>query len=127
MGKFPGYYYPGDYAIRDHDGYFWLLGRADEVLNVAGHRLGTIEIEDAMVEHAAVAEAAVAGKPDEIKGESIVVFAILQKGNNPSTKLRVELRNHVRSVLGPVATPEEIHFVNIFLFILASTLGRSIQ
>ncbi|MBE19232.1 MAG: acetate--CoA ligase [Thaumarchaeota archaeon] len=111
--KFPGYYYPGDYAIRDHDGYFWLLGRADEVLNVAGHRLGTIEIEDAMVEHAAVAEAAVAGKPDEIKGESIVVFAILQKGNNPSTKLRVELRNHVRSVLGPVATPEEIYFVNM--------------
>ena len=111
--KFPGYYYPGDYAVRDNDGYFWLLGRADEVLNVAGHRLGTIEIEDAMVEHPAVAEAAVAGKPDEIKGESIVVFAILQKGNNPSETLRVELRNHVRSVLGPVATPEEIHFVNI--------------
>ena len=66
-----------------------------------------------MVEHPAVAEAAVAGKPDEIKGESIVVFAILQKGNNPSETLRVELRNHVRSVLGPVATPEEIHFVNI--------------
>ena len=111
--KFPGYYYPGDYAVRDKDGYFWLLGRADEVLNVAGHRLGTIEIEDAMVEHPAVAEAAVAGKPDEIKGEAIVVFAILQKGNEPTDELRTELFNHVRTVLGPVATPEEIHFVNM--------------
>ena len=111
--KFPGYYYPGDYAVRDKDGYFWLLGRADEVLNVAGHRLGTIEIEDAMVEHPAVAEAAVAGKPDEIKGEAIVVFAILQKGNEPTNELRTELFNHVRTVLGPVATPEEIHFVNM--------------
>lgn len=111
--RFPPYYYPGDYALRDHDGYFWLLGRADEVLKVAGHRLGTIEIEDAFVGHPAVAEAAVAGKPDAVKGEGIVAFVTLKRTYSPSKQLRDELRDHVRKSIGPIATPDEIHFVNL--------------
>jgi len=109
--RFPGMYYAGDYCVKDEDGYFWLLGRADEVLKVAGHRMGTMELESAMVGHPAVAEAAVVGKPHEIKGESIVVFAILKQGYTPSEKLREELREHMRKTIGPVATPDEIYFV----------------
>ena len=82
--KFQDNYYPGDYAIKDNDGYFWLLGRADEVLNVAGHRLGTIEIEDVLVSHSSVAESAVAGRPDDIKGEAIVAFVTLKHGYEPT-------------------------------------------
>ena len=111
--KFPGVYYPGDYALKDEDGYFWLLGRADEVLKVAGHRLGTIEIEDALVGHGAVAEAAAAGKPHPVKGEGIVVFVTLRQGYDPNDALRDELRNHVRETLGPIATPDELYFVNL--------------
>ena len=111
--KFPGYYYTGDYAMKDHDGYFWLLGRADEVLKIAGHRLGTIEIEDAFVGHQAVAEAAVAGKPDAVKGEGIVAFVTLKNGYSASKQLREELRQHVRKAIGPIATPDEIHFVSL--------------
>ncbi|MGI0091304.1 MAG: AMP-binding enzyme, partial [Nitrososphaerales archaeon] len=109
--KFPGVYYAGDYCVRDEDGYFWLLGRADEVLKVSGHRLGTIEIEDALVSYPAVAESAVAGKSDEIKGESIVAFVIVKSGFEPSPELAGKLKEHVRKAIGPVATPEEIHFV----------------
>ena len=109
--KFPGMFYTGDYAIRDKDGYFWLLGRADEVLKIAGHRIGTIEVEDAAVSHQAVVEAAVASKPDPVKGESLVVFAILKEGAAPSVELKNEIKQHIRRVLGPVATPDEIYFV----------------
>jgi acetyl-CoA synthetase len=109
--RFPGSYYAGDYCVRDEDGYFWLLGRADEVLKVSGHRLGTIEIEDALVSHPAVAEAAVAGKADEIKGERIVAFVIVKAGHTPTNELSRELKEHVRKAIGPLATPEEIHFV----------------
>ena len=109
--KFPGMFYTGDYAIRDKDGYFWLLGRADEVLKIAGHRIGTIEVEDAAVSHQAVVEAAVASKPDPVKGESLVVFAILKEGAAPSAELKNEIKQHIRHVLGPVATPDEIYFV----------------
>ena len=109
--RFPGSYYAGDYCMKDEDGYLWLLGRADEVLKVAGHRLGTVELESAMISHPAVAEAAVASKPHEIKGESIVVFAVLKQGNNPSQELAKELRNHMRKAVGPLATPENIYFV----------------
>lgn len=109
--KFPGFYYAGDYCVKDDEGYFWLLGRADEVLKVSGHRLGTIEIEDALVSHSAVAEAAVAGKVDEIKGEKIVAFVIIKSGLTPSPALSRELREHVRKTIGPLATPDEIHFV----------------
>jgi len=110
--RFPGLYYTGDYAIRDADGYFWLLGRADEVLKIAGHRIGTMEIESALVSHPAVSEAAVVGKPHEVKGESIAIFAILKQGYEPTEQLKRELKEHVRKVIGPVATPEAIYFVH---------------
>jgi len=110
--KFPGMFYTGDYAIRDNDGYFWLLGRADEVLKIAGHRIGTIEIEDAAVSHPSITEAAVAGKPDPIKGESLVIFAILKQGVSPSAELNKELKEHIRHSIGPVATPDEIYFIS---------------
>ncbi|MEM3832825.1 MAG: acetate--CoA ligase [Thermoprotei archaeon] len=110
--KFPGMYYTGDYCMKDEDGYFWLLGRADEVLKIAGHRLGTMELESAVISHPAIAEAAVIGKPHEIKGESIVIFAILKQGYVPSEKLREELKEHMRKTIGPVATPDEIYFVS---------------
>lgn len=109
--KFPGMFYTGDYAIRDKDGYFWLLGRADEVLKIAGHRIGTIEIEDAAVSHQAVVEAAATSRPDPVKGDSIVVFATLKQGIEPSSELKEEIRQHIRKMLGPVATPEEIYLV----------------
>ncbi len=110
--RFPGVYYTGDYAIRDADGYFWLLGRADEVLKIAGHRIGTMELESALVSHPAVSEAAAVGKPHEVKGESISFFAILKQDYKSSDKLKQELKQHVRKVIGPVATPEEIYFVH---------------
>jgi acetyl-CoA synthetase len=109
--KFPGMFYTGDYAIKDKDGYFWLLGRADEVLKIAGHRIGTIEIEDAVVSHEAVVEAAVASRPDEVKGESVVIFAMLKQGVEPSPELKNKIKQHIRKTLGPVATPDEIYFV----------------
>jgi len=109
--KFPGMFYTGDYAIKDKDGYYWLLGRADEVLKIAGHRIGTIEIEDAVVSHDAVVEAAVASRPDEVKGESVVIFAILKQGVEPSQELKNKIKQHIRKTLGPVVTPDEIYFV----------------
>src|SRR4029077_18503170 len=108
--RFPGLYYPGDYSMRDSEGYFWLLGRADEVIKVAGHRLGTKEVEDALVSHPSVAEAAVAGKPDPVKGESIVAFVTLRNVANLSDDLSEELKQHVRKTIGPIATPEAIYF-----------------
>src|SRR5579875_1035356 len=109
--RFPGSYYPGDYCVRDEDGYFWLLGRADEVLKVAGHRLGTIEIEDALLSHKAVAESAVAGKHDEVKGESIAAFVIVKTGYAAGPALAKELKEHIRSTVGPIAVPDDLHFV----------------
>jgi len=112
FSKYPGYYYPGDYAIKDRDGYFWLLGRADEVLKVAGHRIGTIELEDALISHGAVAESAVIGKPDPIKMQVPVAFVVLRPGREPSHRLRTELLNHIRKTIGPIAVPEAIYFVD---------------
>jgi acetyl-CoA synthetase len=112
FGKWPGVYYVGDYAIRDPDGYFWLLGRADEVLKVAGHRIGTVELESALVAHPAVSEAAVMGKEDAVKGEVPVAFVVLRGGFSPSPELRTELTKHVRTSIGPIATPEAVVFVN---------------
>ncbi len=109
--RFKGMYYTGDYAIKDDEGYFWLLGRADEVLKVAGHRLGTAEIESAVIATPFVAEAAVVGIPDPIKGENIVVFAILKEGHKPTDKLKKEIIGTLRKQIGPIATPKEIHFV----------------
>jgi len=110
--RFPNAYYTGDYCMKDEEGYFWLLGRADEVLKIAGHRMGTMELESAMVSHPTIAEAAVIGKPHAIKGEAIVIFAILKQGYNPSEELKKELTGHLRKTVGPVATPEEIYFVS---------------
>ncbi|MFQ5925391.1 MAG: acetate--CoA ligase [Dehalococcoidia bacterium] len=109
--RFPGSYYTGDFAMRDEDGYFWLLGRADEVLKVAGHRIGTAELEDATISHPAVAEAAVAGKPDPTKGEAIVLFVTLKKEASPSPDLRKEIAQHLRRVIGPIAAPDAVYFV----------------
>jgi len=103
-------YYPADYAVRDGDGYFWLLGRADEVLNVAGHRLGTIEIEDALLAHPAVSEAAVVGAPDPVKGEVPVAVVVLREGYEPGQGLEKELKDTVRRELGPIAVPSRIVF-----------------
>ena len=110
--KYKNAYYPGDYAIKDSDGYFWLLGRADDILKVAGHRIGTAEIESALVSHIDVVEAAVCGIPDEIKGDAIIVFAILKQNvKKDHDKLRSELIEIIRNGIGPIATPQQIHFV----------------
>ncbi|NPB05258.1 MAG: acetate--CoA ligase [Aquificae bacterium] len=106
-----GYYCPEDLATKDEEGFIAILGRADDVLNVAGHRIGTAEVESALLEHPAVAEAAVIGKPDEIKGERIKAFVVLKVGYEPSEKLAEEIRRTVREVLGPIAVPEELEFV----------------
>lgn len=109
--KFPGLYLSGDVARVDQDGYFWIQGREDDVLNVAGHRISTAEVESALVSHAKVAEAAVVGKPDPVKGEEIFSYVTLKEGYNPSPKLKHLLREHVRKEIGPVASPAYIGFV----------------
>ncbi len=110
FSQHPGNYFTGDGARRDKDGYYLILGRVDDVLNVAGHRLGTMEIESALVSHPAVAEAAVVGRPDPLKGEAIVAFVTLKEGHAPSEALRDELKAHVAKVIGPIARPDEVRF-----------------
>lgn len=109
--RFPGMFYVGDYAVKDKDGYFWILGRADEVIKVAGHRLGTYELESALIEHPAVAEAAVIGVPDPVKGEVPYAFVILRQGYTPNTQLSQEILKTVRDKVGPIATIDKILFV----------------
>ncbi len=109
--KFKDYYYAGDYAIIDNDGYFWLLGRADDVLKVAGHRLGTFEIESALVSHKGVAEAAVSSRSDAIKGEVIIAFVVLKEGYS-DTNILNNLKQHVKDTIGPIAVPEDIFIVD---------------
>ena len=106
----PGVYFTGDVALRDADGYYMVVGRADDVLNVAGHRIGSAEVESALVSHPAVAEAAVIGKPDELRGESIKGFVTLRAGNDPSDGMVDALKLHVRNELGPIAVPAELEF-----------------
>ena len=111
--KFGKMYYPGDYAIQDNDGYLWLLGRSDDVLKVAGHRIGTAELESSLVSHSAVAESAVCGIPDEIIGESIIAFVVLKDGIITSNDvLRTELVKTIRNGIGAIATPSEFYFVS---------------
>jgi acetyl-CoA synthetase len=105
-----GCYFTGDGARRDKDGYFWIVGRIDDVLNVAGHRLGTSEIESALVSHPSVAEAAVVGRADHMKGQAIVAFVTLKDAENPTPELREELRQHVAAVIGPIARPDDVRF-----------------
>ena len=109
----PGVYFTGDVALRDADGYYMVVGRADDVLNVAGHRIGSAEVESALVSHPAVAEAAVIGKPDELRGESIKGFVTLRIGNDPSDRMVSDLQQHVRRELGPIAMPSEIEFTPV--------------
>ena len=106
----PDLYFPGDGAKRDDDGYFWILGRVDDVLNVAGHRIGTMEVESALVDHPAVAEAAVVGKAHELKGQALAAFVTLREGRQQSAELIEELREHVAKKIGHIAKPDDIIF-----------------
>jgi acetyl-CoA synthetase len=110
--QIPGMYFAGDGARIDKDGYFWLMGRVDDVLNVAGHRLSTMEIESALVSNPMVAEAAVVGRPDEIKGQAVAAFVTLKTGQNPSEQAKNELRQWVAKEIGPIAKPDDIRFTD---------------
>ncbi len=105
-----GVYFTGDGARRDSDGYFWIMGRVDDVINVSGHRLGTMEIESALVSHATVAEAACVGRPDDMKGQAVVAFVTLEGSRVGDDKLREELRAHVVKEIGALARPDDIRF-----------------
>ncbi|MHB1327007.1 MAG: acetate--CoA ligase [Gemmatimonadales bacterium] len=109
--RFPGRYFAGDGAKIDDDGYWWVLGRVDDVLNVAGHRIGTMEVESALVDHPAVAEAAVVGKTHELKGQALAAFVILKEGNAATAQLRDDLKDHVGKKIGAIAKPDDIFFV----------------
>src|SRR5210317_2063475 len=110
FSTFDGRYFTGDGCRRDEDGYYWITGRVDDVLNISGHRMGTAEIESALVSHPLVAESAVVGYPHDIKGQGIYVYVTLVAGAEPSEELRTELRNHVRKEIGPIATPDLIQW-----------------
>jgi len=112
FSKFPGYYCTGDGARKDQDGYYWLMGRIDDVINVSGHRIGTAEVESSLVSHEKVAEAAVVGMPHQLKGQGIYAYVTLKTGETPSTDLEKELRTHVRQQIGPIATPDVVQFAD---------------
>jgi acetyl-CoA synthetase len=108
--QYKGVYFTGDGARKDEDGYYWLMGRVDDVVNVSGHRIGTAEVESALVSHRAVAEAAVVGFPHEIKGQGLYAFVTLKSGFSPADDLRKELMSHVSKEIGPIARPDKIQF-----------------
>ena len=108
--RFPDLYFTGDGCKVDDDGYFWLMGRVDDIMLVAGHNISTAEVESALVSHEAVAESAVVGRPDPIKGQGISAFVTLKQGVDSSAALLQELREHVATKIGPIAKPDEIHF-----------------
>jgi acetyl-CoA synthetase len=110
--EIPNMYFTGDGARRDEDGYFWIMGRIDDVINVSGHRIGTMEVESALVSHATVAEAAVVGRPDDLKGQGIVAFVTLAGGHTPQPGLKDELKGHVGKSIGSFAKPDEIRFTD---------------
>ncbi len=110
FSMYPGYYFTGDGCRRDEDGYYWITGRVDDVINVSGHRMGTAEVESALVLHEAVAEAAVVGYPHDIKGQGIYAYVTLMAGEQYTDDLKAELVTHVRQEIGPVATPDVIHW-----------------
>jgi acetyl-CoA synthetase len=112
-GRIPGAYFTGDAASVDEDGYYWFSGRADEIIKIAGHRIGTIEVETAFLRHPAVAEAGVCGRPDELRGEVISAFVVLRTGSQPTAELKRELVETVRLELGPVAVIGEVNFVRM--------------
>jgi acetyl-CoA synthetase len=108
----PGVYFTGDGAREDKDGYFWVMGRVDDVLNVSGHRLSTMEIESALVAHPKVAEAAVVGRPDDIKGQAVSAFVTLESGFKPTPETKDELRAWVAKEIGSMAKPDDIRFTD---------------
>jgi acetyl-CoA synthetase len=108
FSELPNVYFTGDGARQDADGYFWLMGRVDDVVNIAGHRLGTAEVESALVSDSRVAEAAVVGRPDELKGTSLVAFVTMKKGVELSADLKKQLAAHVAKEIGAIARPDEI-------------------
>ncbi|MEL6265349.1 MAG: AMP-binding protein, partial [Pseudomonadota bacterium] len=108
--QYKGYYFSGDGCRRDEDGYYWITGRVDDVINVSGHRMGTAEVESALVSHPAVSEAAVVGYPHEIKGQGIYCYVTLMSGIEPSDALLKELQAHVRTEIGPIAKPDVIQW-----------------
>lgn len=110
FSQFPGFYYTGDECRWDEDGYYWIIGRADDVINVSGHRLGTAEIESALITHPQVAESAVVGFPHAIKGTGIYAFVTLKNGVEPTDDLRREVIQRVREEIGPIATPDLIQW-----------------
>jgi acetyl-CoA synthetase len=110
--QIPGMYFTGDGARKDKDGYFWIMGRVDDVLNVSGHRLSTMEVESALVAHPAVAEAAVVGRPDDLKGQAISAFVTLEQGRQPTNELKEELRKWVAKEIGALAKPDDIRFTD---------------
>ncbi|HHL42605.1 MAG TPA: acetate--CoA ligase, partial [Hellea balneolensis] len=110
FSTFPGKYFTGDGCRRDDDGYYWITGRVDDVINISGHRMGTAEVESALVAHSAVAEAAVVGVPHDIKGQGLYVYVILNSGTKPSDELKKQLIQQVRSEIGPIATPDFLQF-----------------
>jgi acetyl-CoA synthetase len=125
--KVPQKYLTGDNARCDEQGYYWIMGRIDDVLNVAGHRLSTIEIESALVSHPAVAEAAVVGRPHEIKGEAVSALVTLTLGFEPSEALREELKNHIRKEIGSLAVPDDIRFATVLPKTRSGKIMRRLQ
>ncbi|KAH0247467.1 acetyl-coenzyme A synthetase-like protein 1, partial [Aureobasidium melanogenum] len=111
LNVYKGYYFTGDGAARDHEGYYWIRGRVDDVVNVSGHRLSTAEIEAALIEHNAVAEAAVVGVADELTGQAVAAFVSIKEGNEATDALRKDLIMQVRKSIGPFAAPKAIHVV----------------
>ena len=112
FNDYEGMYFTGDGARKDEDGYFWLMGRVDDVINVSGHRMGTAEVESALVAHNAVAESAVVGFPHDIKGQGIYAFVTLKEGFEASDEMKKELVTHVRKEIGPIAAPDKLHFAD---------------
>jgi acetyl-CoA synthetase len=108
--RFPGRYFAGDGAKLDEGGYWWILGRVDDVLNVAGHRIGTMEVESALVDHPSVAEAAVVGRSHDLKGQALAAFVTLKEGKQPSSSLKDDLKEHVVKKIGAIARPDDILF-----------------
>jgi acetyl-CoA synthetase len=111
--EIPHNYFAGDGARRDKNGYYWIMGRVDDVINVSGHRLGTAEVESALVSHEAVAEAAVVGRPDDLKGQAISAFVTLEGGRKGDDQLKAELRAHVAKEIGALAKPDDIRFTDM--------------
>jgi len=112
FSTYKGKYFTGDGCRRDEDGYYWITGRVDDVINVSGHRMGTAEVESALVLHPDVSEAAVVGYPHDIKGQGIYCYVTLNAGVEESEELTAELRAHVRKEIGPIATPDHLHFTS---------------